>query len=384
MCGIFGFISDKPSKENYNLLCDILTLSAQRGTDATGLAIRKNKGIRIVKEAIDSAKFGEKYMKDLSKDISESNMVIGHTRSATMGSPKDNNNNHPVVSDKFVMVHNGMCPSMDRIREYKYMGQVDSEILLSYIETMGIEKGITKLNGSASIAVLTRKEANTLYLWRHSNPCYLAYDPAKKTLFFASTKAILEDGLSNLLTLFSTFQIREVEEDWLVKITADPLKIDIIGDIEPEKHVYTTTVHRGGHYGATSGYGYGEEWWADDYGVHHGKDKDMKSAEKVISKEMVAKTKAAFDALLRLNWDAESKMFSIETTKSYDNKSRYYFDGQSIDYDVSNWKRLKGSLGHMSIDKKLLKMYDHEKKSHFLITVPKAIEQGLIAIDISK
>src|SRR3990170_2566348 len=133
MCGILGFCSDKPSEENYALLGDLLYISAARGTDATGIAIVKPEKVKVVKEDLPSDQFIKKYYGSLKKEVAKSKVVLGHTRLATQGHQRDNDNNHPIIGDKYVMVHNGTCPSMARIKDYKYKGTVDSEILLSHV-----------------------------------------------------------------------------------------------------------------------------------------------------------------------------------------------------------------------------------------------------------
>src|SRR4030067_1091064 len=149
MCGIVGYITDKPAVDNYVFLTRLLYLAADRGTDATGVAITTKDNINIVKEAIPSDKFIKKHFGTLREAITKSSVILGHTRAATQGHQKDNNNNHPIHSESYIMVHNGICPSMDRIKGYPYKGEVDSEILLSYIEKNGIVKGLPELQGSA-------------------------------------------------------------------------------------------------------------------------------------------------------------------------------------------------------------------------------------------
>jgi hypothetical protein len=212
-------------------------MSETRGADATGVAFQTQKSKFIIaKKAIAAKDFIKDELIKYKEALEVTNMAIGHTRFPTQGSPKDNNNNHPVESDNWILVHNGSVTSMPRIKEYKYKGEVDSEILVSYIECMGLEKALPFVErGTASIAIINKNEPNTLYLWRETNPMFLAYDDKSRTIFFSSQDNFLEVGLSNRLLFFSSFQIRKLPENLLVKITL-PLRMTNMGVIETMKY----------------------------------------------------------------------------------------------------------------------------------------------------
>ncbi len=361
ICGIFGFITDKPSVKNFKLLNQVMMLSAQRGTDATGIVVCTKGMTDIIKEPIDSVKFSEKYMEGLKEKISKSNLVIGHTRAWTQGTPKDNNNNHPINSKSYIMVHNGVCSSMNRIKEYPYQGEVDSEILLSYVETLGVVDGLKKLRGTASIAI-TELSGKSVYLWRHSNPLYIGYDLGTKTIFFASTEDILKGGLANILSIFSSYQIRQLPEDVLSIITYEPLDLQLLCALEPEKYSYI--------------YDKKHNWLHADY-IHqmYGEDDDhLITDTKDLVKDIVKKQ------LLHLSWDKELRMYTklAEPKLGSENKNRYYFRGQSQDF--TNWARLQMG-GHVSLDKTLIKLYDKDRRCHYITPLKAAIEDGIVSLN---
>lgn len=342
MCGIFGFITNNPSEENLEVLKDLCYLSAARGTDSTGIAIVSKNRVLIEKEPVPSPDFIKKYLPKYEKEIAKSNIVIGHTRKWTQGKPNDNNNNHPVISDNWIMVHNGMCSSMDRIKDYKYRGEVDSEVLLSYVEKYGIQEGLTYLSGYAAIASLNLKKPNDLYLWRHRENIYVGYDREKSTLFFCSSKDIAENGLANELLLFSTYQIRELPEDELYKLTYNPLDIEDLGEIEIKKPSYT--------------YGSHTNWM----GKFWNKEKSQEEY----------KSKTTWE------WSNELQCLIpkdkvIEATVVED---RYYFNKQSADF--INWKRVGKCF--VSPDGLLIKMWDKDKGTHFITSIASALKDKLI------
>jgi len=405
VCGILGFVSDKPSTKNYTLLGNLLYISSSRGTDATGIAVIGTKS-RVVKEDIPADKFIKKHYMGLQKEISKSRVVLGHTRLATQGHQRDNNNNHPIIGPKYIMVHNGTCSSMDRIKNYPYKGTVDSEILLSHVEAKGLSKGLEALKGSAAVAIVGEQEQNTVYLWRHNNPLWVAYDSTEKTVFFGSTEEILREGLANVLNFFSSFSMRQLPEDILYKLTCNPLNIIAIEEIEPigwgytayKNHNKKTDLHPSS--GISS---YGDNW--GDYCAGEGywdredisnvpnittvnpkseasstdiKDRDEMSI--LTGTEDYEILSSVYRAVSACKWDKNTKSFTIDAIKDNptDTPTRYYFHPAS--YDFEHWSRLEGG-GHVSIDKKVIKLFDHSKKAHFIITVTDAIQEGLIDLN---
>lgn len=380
MCGILGFISDKPTEKNYQMLGDLLYVSSGRGTDATGVAIVDSKTVKVVKEDIPSDKFIKKHYSNLKKEIAKSKVVLGHTRLATQGHQSDNNNNHPIIGPKYVMVHNGTCQTMDRIKDYKYKGTVDSEILLSHIETKGMKAGLKDLKGSAAVALVSADDPGVVWLWRHNNPLWVAYSPDLKTIFFASTKDILEEGLSDLLNFFSSFHMRELPEDCLYKVTCDPLKIEYIEEIEPVGWGYT--YYKKGKNGKVQQYAGGASYaYDEDYMEYYGASRDLTGLNHDTPPDPDKKNHSTiYQEILNCKWDAKGKFYTSDPITSPEStKTRYYFDGPS--YDFEHWRKLEGG-GSVSVDKKLVKFFDQVKKSHFIMLVTDAIAEGLI--DLSK
>ena len=382
MCGIIGFLTDKPSEDNYKMLGDLLYISSARGTDATGIAIVEDKKIKVVKEDIPADKFIKKYYLGLKKEISKASIVIGHTRLATQGHQRDNNNNHPIIGKKYVMVHNGTCSSMTRVKGYPYKGTVDSEILLSYIEEKGIEKGLEELQGSAAIALIKEGDSKTVHLWRHSNPLWIAYDPKRQAIFFASTEDILKDGLSNLLNFFSSFHIRQSVEDVLYKVTCTPLNMEVVDEVEPKrKYVYCShrTIGNNSVYFPMGWDGYEGAGYTEEDRVSEDASVTPLNNDTPPVLEDYKDFSGIYKTVIQCRWDSTNKVFTTDPLPIPPTHSKYYFDGSSADFE--NWSKLEGG-GHVSIDRKLVKFFDHDKKSHFLMTISGAIREGLI--DLSK
>jgi len=134
MCGIAGYCLNPKEHQRASvadLAGQMLLDIEHRGQHATGSAwINPANGNRVIlKAAIPATKFVQ-YNKDLCKNAQT---AILHTRWATQGDPKDNNNNHPIPRGKIVLTHNGHI-SNDRelFKQLKVArnGKVDSEAVL--------------------------------------------------------------------------------------------------------------------------------------------------------------------------------------------------------------------------------------------------------------
>lgn len=213
--------------------------SAERGTDATGVAyfVPKEKKYYIHKNNVDSGEFERDVMKKLKKPIGETPVCIGHVRKWTKGPPDDNNNNHPIFSKDFIMVHNGQVDKTPKIDNYKYMGTVDTELMLAQIQTSGLKDGLEKSEGTAAIALLNRRpKKKEIILYRHTNPLWLAYKKDTKTVFFASTESILNDSLNTnyILGFFRQheYMLKEIPADEVWKLVLEDDGVPTIERVE--------------------------------------------------------------------------------------------------------------------------------------------------------
>lgn len=227
MCGIFGFITDKPGNDKYKLVKKLMLESEVRGDDATGVAfVTKDNRVHVIKSAIPAPEFVEKVLPKLEEEISQTKLVIGHTRSWTVGPPSDNNNNHPVYSTHWVMVHNGMCSNINKIKDFPYLGTVDSELYLAQIETKGLEEGLATIGyHTAAVALINRLDTQKLHLFYHKQEFYMGLDDNDQTLIFASTSRIITRSANRRLLVFSTCRVGEPEEDVLYTVSHSPLTI---------------------------------------------------------------------------------------------------------------------------------------------------------------
>ena len=135
MCGIYGVLSYKDKLKDMNELVDLLGMeSAERGTDATGVAYSILGNMKINKSAVSAYKFNPNIPKFV-------NTVIGHTRHSTQGDKSKNYNNHPwsemVKNCQFALAHNGVLFN-DKELQKKWKDYVNGSLSMDGASALGM------------------------------------------------------------------------------------------------------------------------------------------------------------------------------------------------------------------------------------------------------
>ena len=217
MCGILGVcLNINISRSEDDLMqikldfADLLSAAEVRGTDAAGVYI-VNKDSEIVYHKApvagsDLANSNELW--DMLNDyVSEKTVaIIGHTRFATHGSPTNNDNNHPIFDHPIIGVHNGMIRNHERLnKRFVKAAEVDSAAIMSLLRVKSKSKPMTvdtlannlhELEGPFAIAVADTRKPNGIFMARNNNPVNFYRERNEGKLWFASTPAILAEGLS--------------------------------------------------------------------------------------------------------------------------------------------------------------------------------------------
>jgi len=255
MCGI-GFYLNYHGTRNMPLTDIAKTFKSleTRGNDASGFYFERqeetNKQIIEVKRVfkapcmattlwnyVHDPKFDSDRSKKDSKEIQKyrltgkEKLIILHTRAKTVGTEWSLYNNHPIHSKNFILVHNGNVYN-DRLKSYKYQGEVDSEEILAYMESYGIEKGLEKTQGSLAI-IFKRFKDNFLYIIRHNAPMDLLYFKKEKLLVGVSSDSHVTIPDTNIKALFQANIIKcELPPDTLYKIPLDKFKSEFVTKIK--------------------------------------------------------------------------------------------------------------------------------------------------------
>jgi len=206
MCAIFGLgllrghkiTSDEHIK---SLVRALFINNMERGRTASGLAYVSSDTISVIKKNVSANNFINlpEYTDAESKCIltnpDNKNIVVsqykqpiisvvGHCRLKTKGTELVNLNNHPIIRDNVVGVHNGCICNDDNLfnsfkADFGRYGEVDSEIIFAlidfYSEDAPIHIAIQRMSrivtGSMACAMVHRNHPHVLWLFRKTNPC---------------------------------------------------------------------------------------------------------------------------------------------------------------------------------------------------------------------
>lgn len=245
MCGIFAGVGADISKET---ISTGLLATKVRGSDATGIFTLETG---IIKSPVPADKFinSEKF----SDVPSSTSLFIGHCRAATSGVPENNDNNHPMMGEKFVLVHNGIV-HMKRLDGYDYKGECDTETLLSYLETKeSIGEALRDVHGYATLVFSKVSDIEEgkriLYVWKSGMTASMsvAFKEGDGTtgqmLLLASTDTILKSvavssKLNGLVKTTSGWVYSEVDPYvlWRIEYKDGAVWADRIGEFRPSNN----------------------------------------------------------------------------------------------------------------------------------------------------
>lgn len=210
MCGIAGFSLNSAEKiDATDLACHLLVCIQQRGYDATGSAWSEGPKVMFSKAPLAASD----YVLDDFDMPSDTKTAILHTRWATQGSPKNNDNNHPIVLPGIVGVHNGHVSNDDELIRRAgigRVGEVDSEAIFAAIKSMGRHKALSSIRGGAAVAWLSPDDPTTLHLARCTRSPLAFGQTRKGSLVFASTMPLLMQACRNAsVRLVERFEMPE-------------------------------------------------------------------------------------------------------------------------------------------------------------------------------
>ncbi len=205
MCGVFGYIGDLPTNQwilAHRLLAALALASERRGTDASGYAALTSKGKLLwerqpgpAHDLFEGKRFGDLHCRNIQ-------MVIGHTRFATNGTPALNGNNHPHLAGDWALVHNGFIPAHeDKAAAFglPLQSQCDSELLVQALCRFGEHAGpdvCFSFGGKQSVLAINAKSRRML-AWTNGHMPLVAFRAdGVPGLWWASTEEIAREALA--------------------------------------------------------------------------------------------------------------------------------------------------------------------------------------------
>lgn len=218
MCGIIGYIGKKSPEE---FLINGLKNLEYRGYDSSGIAIKENNQIQIIKSV------GR--IRDLEKKIHNSkllkgNIGIAHTRWATHGEPTVKNA-HPHQVGKVTLVHNGIIENAEELKQkllnegVNFNSDTDTEVACAIINkyyegdpVTAITKALEEIKGSYAFGIMF-EDIDKLYAVRKDSP--LIIGTSSNENYIASDIAAIINYTNKYILL---------EENEIVELTSEKIK----------------------------------------------------------------------------------------------------------------------------------------------------------------
>ena len=218
MCGIIGYIG---KKQPVNFLLEGLKKLEYRGYDSSGIAIKENENIQIIR-SIGRIKDLENKTKNTK--LLNGNIGIAHTRWATHGEPTEENA-HPHQVGNVTLVHNGIIENAEKLREnlitdgVKFKSETDTEVACAVINKYyekdtiaAITKALKELKGSYAFGIIF-KDSDKLYAVRKDSPLIIGIGEEEN--YIASDIAAIINYTNKYILL---------EDNEIVELTAQEIK----------------------------------------------------------------------------------------------------------------------------------------------------------------
>ncbi len=230
MCGILGLIKNTDvSKEDLNIediIKTLFQLSESRGSDASGIAYSIKKSTTIIKAPEKAAvltksiQWNKLFREISSNSNSTSFFVIGHSRLATNGDSREDQNNQPIQGKNSIVIHNGIVVNEDQIfKKYPTLhkkNKTDSELFIllyelfkqkGYSSISSVQKIFSEIYGESNIALADTIE-NSIILATNTGSIF--YVQIHNILIFASEEYFIKRIISKFLNTRLQLTIKNI------------------------------------------------------------------------------------------------------------------------------------------------------------------------------
>ena len=242
MCGIVGYIGRRDAAP---ILIEGLHRLEYRGYDSAGIAVVRNRALRLYKSA------GK--VRELERLIPENlkgTPGIAHTRWATHGEPSDRNAHpHTDTANRFAVVHNGIIENAAELRAQlvakgvQFRSDTDSEVCAHLIAAIGgdtlqeaVRGALRLITGTYGLVVLDAERPEELVVARQGSPVILGI--GDKEMLVASDVAALVRHTQSVVHL-DDGEIAVLRADGYETCDlrgGSTVKVPLVLDIEREDH----------------------------------------------------------------------------------------------------------------------------------------------------
>jgi glucosamine--fructose-6-phosphate aminotransferase (isomerizing) len=234
VCGIFGIFPKQESTSPYLNKADLSTFSeignnsTRRGMDASGLVFSRDRAsYNVIKGNLDFKKLFRKAKKDLYS-CPDLDFLVGHTRLATHGDSASSTNNHPIISENWLVVHNGWVTNYRDIFSTSSLTEKNSgaDIVDSYSINLVLENysnsnkssfhgdlaiHLARLEGELTFFALHRSgfsflftNVGNIYFYQNSDRVIFASEP---DFFSSNLKPFVSQLPKNIIYELSNFNV---------------------------------------------------------------------------------------------------------------------------------------------------------------------------------
>ena len=178
MCGIMGYVGDRPAAE---ILLTGLRALEYRGYDSAGLALLDRNALTVEKRAGKLRALEQALEGRTPPGLTG----IGHTRWATHGAPNDlNAHPHPDCTGEVVAIHNGIIENYLELRQelqqsgHTLTSETDTEVIPHLVETYlreganlleAVRLAVSRLRGAAALVVMSARAPGEIIAARIAN-----------------------------------------------------------------------------------------------------------------------------------------------------------------------------------------------------------------------
>lgn len=240
MCGIVAYVGQKDACQ---ILINGLKRLEYRGYDSAGIALLDSEQQLNVYKTKGKVSDLYKFIKNKNTD---GKIGIAHTRWATHGEP-NNTNAHPHYSQskEIALIHNGIIENYAPLRKelekrgFAFQSDTDTEVLVNLIEDIqqkdqadlleATRVALNQVVGAYAIAVISRKEPDTLIVARKGSPLVIGIGKEGDYYIASDATPIIEH----------TREVIYLEEEEIALIQQNtPLRIKTIKNQEKTHYIH--------------------------------------------------------------------------------------------------------------------------------------------------